>query len=457
MKTKPQPSESLRHRVVQEHVHIRRFAVVFIFLSILGALHIGENRPLSPIDEQTHLDYVLKAGQLQLPGVDERLSQDTMRIMACTTLDSPVYISPCELEKFDSDAFPDLGFNTASEAAPTFYLATGLLARTLRIFTPVEGLLPSARLANWVWIAAAGALLHVVLRRRKVSSSVAISLSLLLVLNPVSIAAGTHVSPDSAMPLAGLVMFLLVESPRRSAWRSVGLAAMVGALTTIDGAMGLAVLLCVFTLVFQIATESRNVISARRQPDTRFLADRLTTFVAVVTGTIVMPKVLDILRNAYAGSLGERMTALPRDELFQRPDFDIATMLTGFWNIFPPVGGGYIVPPLRGLDALFVTQLLGFAILGGVLAYLAQQTSVRTQATAVAVALTGIFSYPLLNLMLWSRGGSFWVLAPRFGLAPLAVYFILAGLAFRSTASKFAITALGVSTLFISLLNILFT
>jgi len=456
MITRPHLPESWQLKTAQERTHIRRFVIVFVFLSILGALHIRENQPLSPIDEQTHLDYVLKAGQLQLPGVDERLSQDTMRIMACTTLDSSVYVSPCDLPEFDPDVFPDHAFNTASEATPTYYLATGLLARALRVFTPVDGLLVSARLANWAWIAAAGALLYLVLRRNNTSRLIATSLSLLLVLNPVSVAAGTHVSPDSALPLAGMVMFLLVTSHRRTKWHSLGLAAVIGSLTTIDGAMGLAVLLCVFLLLFQIGSELTNMISSHTQTDRKFVADRLGTLVAVTTGTVIMPKVLDALRIAYTGSLGERMTSLPRDELFQRPDFDLGTMLTGFWNIFPPVGGGYVVPPLRGLDVSFVTQLLGFVILGGVLAHLAQQTNPRNQATAIAVVLTGVFSYPLLNFMLWSRGGSFWVLAPRFGLAPVAVYFLCTGLAFRSTASKFALFSLATSTLIIYLQNTLF-
>lgn len=408
----------------------------FVILVIVALPILSRGFPLSPIDEHTHLDYVLKAGQLQMPSDDELLSQDTLKIMACTTVDSPVYVSPCELEVFLPEVFPDYGFNTASEAQPTFYLATGLLARTIRVFTPIDDLLFSARLANWSWVAGAGALAFAVMRRRSTPIMVAGALAALLVINPVVVAAGTHVSPDSLLPLAGLLLFL---QARRSAARPLDIAALTlvtGVLVSIDGAMGLALILAGAVVGSQWVS---GVFAYRHRGasgrPTEVISPTLRLGALAVGGT-VGPASIAMLRRWYSGSVGARYTPLPRDEWFPRPPFSLEMVLGGFWNSFPPVGGGYLVPPLRGLEYAALTELLGVLLVGGVVAFLVTRTSTAAQGEALVITAVGVFAFPILTMLLWSREASFWTLSPRFGIATLPVYFVVTGLAARNRVGQ---------------------
>jgi hypothetical protein len=130
-------------------------------------------------------------------------------------------------------------------------------------------------------------------------------------------------------------------------------------------------------------------------------------------------------------------------------------VLGGFWGSFPPVVGGYLVAPLRGVEYAFLAELIGVLIIGGVAAYLFTRRSAAEQAEAFAVMSVGVLSFPILTLLLWSRGGSFWTLSPRFALAPLAVYALLTGIAARNRASQAVIVVLAIMTTAVYLSGVL--
>ena len=429
--------------------------VALLLLIILALPLIGKGLPLSPIDEHVHLDYALKAGQLQLPADNELLSQQTMRIMACTRMDSPAYVSPCDLEEFLPEVFPDYGYNTASEAHPTYYLATGLVARAFRIFTPVDDLLFSVRLANWLWTAGAGALLFAFLRRRSCPMPVAGSLAALLVLNPVVLASGTHISPDSILPLAGLILYALARRDTARPRDLGAIGASTAILVTIDGAMGLALVMVGAVVAAQLATNVAVLRSTHPAKQRESLLSPILRLAVLGFGALAGPILIDKLRLWYSGSLGTRLTALPRDEWFPRPPFSLDMVLGGFWGSFPPVVGGYLVAPLRGIEYAFLAELIGVLVIGGVGAYLFTSRSAAEQAEAAMVMVVGVMSFPILTVLLWSRGGSFWTLSPRFALAPLAIYALLTGIAARNRASQILIALLAITTTTVYLSGVL--
>ena len=435
------------NRIAKSVARLLPDAAVFLVLVIVALPILSRGFPLSPIDEHTHLDYVLKAGQLQLPADDELLGQETLRIMACTRMDSPAYVSPCELDVFVPEVFPDYGFNTASEAQPTSYLATGLLARTLRIFTPIDDLLFSARLANWMWMAAAGTMVFAAVRRRSTPMVVGGALATLLVLNPVAIAAGTHVSPDGQLPLAGLTLFLLARRPTTRPLHIITLTAAAAVLVSIDGAMGLALILAGAVVGSQWLSGALDYRQRGASGRPIELLSPTLRLGALAIGGITGPAIITMLRHWYSGSVGTRNTALPRDEWFPRPPFSLDMVLGGFWNSFPPVGGGYLVPPLRGLEYAALTEVLGVLIIGGVVGFLFSTPSTNSQGEALAIATVGVFAFPILTVLLWSRGGSFWTLSPRFAIAPLAIYVVVTGLAARTRVSHVVIVVLAASML----------
>ena len=219
-------SRSLRSRALWE------FVVAFLLLMLIGGLVIYRDLPLSPIDEHHHLDNVLKSGQLHIPLDNEKLGQTTLRIMSCTGIDADFVPPPCEQESFDPLDFPDQGFNESAVSTPSYYVLTGLVARAARIFPLFDDLLVSARLANWGWMALAGALVFHLIRKRGAPFLPAFSVAALMAINPVALTAGVNVNPDGILPLAGLSLLLVslrrVRSPPPRPRSALGWATRAG-------------------------------------------------------------------------------------------------------------------------------------------------------------------------------------------------------------------------------------
>ena len=117
-------------------------------------VYARNSRPLSPYDEQQHLDYVLKAGDFHLPADDEKLGQTAMREIACRGIDGPDWtlgspgVPACDTAVFDPAPFPDAGYNTAGGAPPGYYFPTGVIARAIDVLTPVSSPLLAVRITS---------------------------------------------------------------------------------------------------------------------------------------------------------------------------------------------------------------------------------------------------------------------------------------------------------------------
>lgn len=453
-------NKNLRLRRTDKSRSRALYAVASLVLILTGFLYISQAPKISPVDEHVHIDYALKSGQLQLPAENERLSQQTMRIMACTRLDvEGLYISPCENSEFNPDVYPDLGYNTASEAQPTYYLITGLFARTLRAVTPIEDSLFSLRLTNWLWIVLASLLLLRELIRSEVRSFLSLGLTLVFALNPVVLASGIHVGPDAALPLAGWVLFKISTTSFLNFKSVTVLSFLSGIMLTIDRAVGLAFSMALLILVMRIChqtwvtfNKTREFLPSGERLNLLLLLGMLGSFGAV-------PALMSWARSIYSGSTGSRSVVLPRDEWFQRPSFSFEGIFDGFWRVFPPVdatSGGYIIPPLRGLEISILSHLIGTVLVGGVFTVIASRDNVRVHIPAIAAFTVGVFSFPILNLALWLNGGSVWQLIPRFTLAPVMVYFYLTGRALRSNSSQMLVGTLMIFFSFIVCWRVIF-
>ena len=418
-----------------------------IFLAI-GIAVISLQLPLSPIDEQAHIDYTLKAGQLRIPGDNELLGQEAMRIMSCTGIDSDFneYLPSCSQDSFDPSAFPDQGFSESADSTPTFYLTTGLLARSIRMFSPIDDLLFSLRLANWIWIAGAGVLVIRILRQRNVPKIFSVSVATLMIANPVALTAGVNVNPDSQLPLAGLLLFQISSSQIQGKKRLPALFVSSVLLLSIDRAMALPLIACLLILVSELI---RLLITNWRNKVTDFnsrLFRTSTAVVSLIAATLLGPRIINQLRLWYSGSEGGRTIDLPRDSWFSRPPFTWELIFNQWTTSFPPIRGGYIIPPLRQFDFSLLVDVTAITVAGGILAYFFSAQLSRDQTQGMIFFFTGLFGLPIMTLLLWIKGGSFWTLSPRFLLGILALLFLLVGLAGQSRASRVWVILLSATT-----------
>lgn len=430
------------------------FFSVFFLISI-GFYYVLASPPLSPIDEHVHIDYALKAGQLHLPGENERLGQETLEIMACSRLDvEGLYVPPCNQGEFHPDVYPDYGYNTAAESQPTYYLVTGLLARTLRILTPIDGLLVSLRIANWLWIVGASTLLLRSLLDSQVKPMVSLGLSLCFALNPVIFAAGLHVSPDASLPIAGWILFKISTAPFLTLWKTLLFTIFTGILLTLDRAASLALVLALVILAARSSTEIWRKFQKRSNQSNSQISLKVLLCSGMLISYFLIPLVLLRVRTIYSGSIGARTDALPRDSWFQRPNFSLEAMFNGFWNLFPPVQGGYLTTPMRNFESGVLSFLLAVVLIGGLFAIMSSSAQFDFQLIGTVVFTVGLFSFPILNFALWLSGGDVWQLSPRFAISPILSYFFLTGIALNSRFSRIAVNFLTFTLVMVVALNV---
>lgn len=415
------------------------YLVVFGVFMVFGLAIVSKDLPLSPIDEHTHLDYVLKAGQLHIPLDEEMLGQETMRIMACNRVDVDMYLPPCGEEIYSPSSFPDNGYSMTASSPPTYFVLTGLLARSIRVFTPLDDLLASARLANWTWLAFAGTSVFALLRRRSVRLTPAFAVSSLMLLNPVAVTAGVNVNPDGMLPLAGLILVSLAWRRSERWWSNVAVGGVVAVLLSIDGGMVLPLLLALCVLGVRGAAELLIALRTKSSVRESELVSIVGRVAALLGGFFAGPPILDAVRKGLTGSLGYRYTSLPRDEWFPRPAFSLDLIFGGFWGNFPAIRSGYIIAPLRDFEFTLAVEIAAVVVAGLVVTWAFTRESWRDQVSALSTLAIGMFAIPLMTFLLWMKGGGFWTLTPRFAIAILAVIFLAAGSALTRRAAEYSV------------------
>lgn len=428
----------------------------FLLILVLGISVVAKGLPLSPIDEHAHLDYVLKAGQLHLPGDNEKLGHETRSIIACYGMDNDFPTPECGLQAYGDSSFPDEGFSESAASPPTYFLLTGLTARLIRALSPVDDLLFSARIANWLWLCVGGSILIRMLRKRGVQASIAISFAIIFAINPVMATSGANVNPDSMVPLAGLLIYCLAFSDAMRGWRSVALIPCAMILLSVDGSVSLALMLTIVLLALDFlgsaATSSNHRFRFRPTVKTRQIGG---TFVGLVTAYLLGPTVISTLRHFYSGSEGTRTVLLPRDSWFQRPSLSLETIFGSFPGSFPPFRGGYDIPPLRVFEFGIIIEVCALLVAGSLIASCLSSNPVRTQIHNATITIFGVFALPLMTLLLWLRGGGFWSLTPRYAVAIILIIILTAAVSIKSRAGK-AIVVLSALSATLTYLSLIF-
>ncbi|MGA9279530.1 hypothetical protein [Ilumatobacter sp.] len=224
-------------------------AVLTTITIIVVGLHVRAYPTLSPIDELQHIDYVIKAGDLDFPHGNDLVGQEALEEAACRGVDvsgyqpaalrrsrvitrplanssaapgssgGPVESGPpvCGNDLHDPADFQENGVNTAARQFPPYYLVTGVASRAVAATGIVGSQVTAARVVGGLWAGAAWSVMWYAMsllgvRRRQRAVALA-----LLIATPLTLFHAATVNVDAVLMLTGalaLVATLKFEAGR---------------------------------------------------------------------------------------------------------------------------------------------------------------------------------------------------------------------------------------------------
>ncbi len=290
--------------------------VAFVVTELIALLGVHQ-KPSTIFDEAAHLDYVVKLAHGDMPRVYEPLGQVALAEFAC---DEPRGGAWAQLEKCGSDHYtPELapygGLSTATNYAPTYYLATAVPYRVCEELTPWAPR-TCARVANTGWLAAAAAGFFVLMVLLGCSKPVSLIVSVGTSVAPAILLQGITVNPDAAVQAAvawmAVLAVRLATSERLSAYAQVGVLGIVGlvAVTAKETAL----------IGFAVTLLLLGFLITARQP--RSLQVKRWAAVSVVFGAVVGLAALSrlaqpVLRGVGGDNPMEDAAQIPFDALDQ--------------------------------------------------------------------------------------------------------------------------------------------
>lgn len=198
------------------------------------SVHVAAYQVISPIDEESHIDYTLRA-----PGWQPTVSGDTwlaqtMREEYCRGKDhgGPPRTN-CDTIPLDAKTFALGGYTSGYIAPPTYYNVTAVIGRGIqRLFgfsSPVTGF----RLVGVLWLWAGLAFTYLLARRLGAARTASVAVAVLIASSPAVFYSDAIVNPDAASVLIGasVVWAVLRWDTSRSRWSWLLLVG-AGALST---------------------------------------------------------------------------------------------------------------------------------------------------------------------------------------------------------------------------------
>ena len=380
---------------------------------------------LSPIDELQHIDYSVRAGRFEIPGVGVRVEQEVLAEAACRSVDAPGYISPpCDAQLQNPDNFQERGFNTAADQFPTYYILTGVLAKGIELLTPVNSTITSLRATSGVWSGVALCILWYVMALINIPRRHRIISFLLLISTPLIVLTSSTVTPDSMLFLAGSVLLLstIKYESEKLKWYYFLLIICIAFST--DRAVFLPILAIVIYLFLKM-------FGIRE-----FNFRRLGTFVAIpivlwlmyfkifpYIQTHIRPSPLSVAEVPMYGM--NQVTEVDSERILQQ----LQTVVSPVWNVFIP-------QTLKSELVIVVKSLYNWLIIGSLLALSLKSTG-RKGLALISGSTLGVmvfagpfysFYYAYFSNIQYSAPGRFGL-----GLLPVAVVAVSAVITKKSS------------------------
>lgn len=335
---------------------------------VLVGLHVRSYETLSPIDELQHIDYVLKAGEFDIPVRNERVGQEAMAEAACRSVDAPGYVGPaCGLDTYDPENFQERGFNTAASQFPPYYVATGIPARALTAVGIFDSKVTAARMLGAIWLAAALSVTWYLMACLGIGRRSRAPVIVLLLATPLIIFhAGATVNADVSLMLTGAAATLATVKYEAGRLRWWWLPLIAVGMLFVEATNILVLAACGLYLI------------ARRVLDTTLPAGQRFGPLAILPALLlfrleVANRIQDALFPAASvASASESQSSAPMFTIHRTTGVSVEKVIAQLSSTFTPVRNPYFSPPLRsqvtiaGVELtnwLLIALLIGAAVL----------------------------------------------------------------------------------------------
>ena len=437
----------------------------------LVILHVAAFRPLSPVDEMQHLDYMLRVGSGDLVHRGDLLLEETRQIAACRGFDpdlsgmlAPQWEEPrCGDESLRPDQFPQLGFNTAWRHPPTYYVISAGLSSLIELFPGVGDTLSAARLSGVVWAVATVVLLWSLFGRFAIPAPNRVMLILFLIASPAVLFYLSVVTEDATAVAAGAgVLFAARAWQQGRAPRWVPMAAA-----------GVAVALK-WTNLAGVAVAVGFLIAAELLGDRDKVRDAVKMGLAITASCLLTIGAWYVAQEALADVPSEDIPLLEQQAV---DSLDAGRTIGQTRQLVTPLRVEYLPDALEH-DGIYLVVLVADAALIAILLF---RSVIRTKSPAVkkapvskkraqvesedpwswsqplalatgSVMLLGGVGFVLVGFFAF---GVFNQVQPRFGLSLLPAAFLVIGSALRSPAGRLAIGPIAVSTIVLVAISLL--
>jgi 4-amino-4-deoxy-L-arabinose transferase-like glycosyltransferase len=301
-------------------------ALIVIVCFVASAFHVANHKPLGPLDEQAHLDYVNRILDGQWPRVGDKLSGTTLEQVACRGLETPAGFGEREdcAHPRTLDHVPEEGNAYEAGQPPAYYVVTAWVS----LFAPGDDI-DSLRIVGGLWLGAGAIGLFLALRRLRIGLLFALAASLVLALTPPLWFASAVVSNDIAVwAFGGLALWAVVwlmqtEQPR---WWHFAVAGAVG----VAGGFTKPTTLLIVA-AFALALVLQQTWS-RRAKWGWYLAGTMVLGVVVATGIwgLVVTSISDKVLTDIEPWKRFHVESLDLQQLFRQPLFNLISPYKAF-------------------------------------------------------------------------------------------------------------------------------
>lgn len=188
------------------------FLIIVLGTAVICSVLALKNPALSPFDEDAHLDYLIKVGQIHLPAATDVMDQRALRVASCRGFYGPYQpAAPCSEDQWiDPASYAFAGNSRAWTHPPLYYVITRVGMLPAQLVVRGIDFVDLARVVTSLWTGFALFLLWCIFRRARVDPLVAGCVVAILMTSQVVLVRAIAISNDATALFAGAVLLSFV-------------------------------------------------------------------------------------------------------------------------------------------------------------------------------------------------------------------------------------------------------